>query len=82
MLAALDLAEPEPLWPMVIERLRLAAAGEGNAGRARAALVYALAQIGRRGGREDGARQARGARAAVSAGRRAARVRRARPDGA
>ena len=45
-LAALDLAEPEPLWPMVIERLRLAAAGEGNAGRARAALVYALARSG------------------------------------
>jgi tetratricopeptide (TPR) repeat protein len=45
-LAALDLAEPEPLWPMVIERLRLAAAGEGNVGRARAALVYALARSG------------------------------------
>jgi tetratricopeptide (TPR) repeat protein len=45
-LAALDLAEPEPLWPMVIERLRLAAAGEGDAGRARAALVYALARSG------------------------------------
>ncbi len=45
-LAALDLAEPEPLWPMVIERLRVAAAGEGDAGRARAALVYALARSG------------------------------------
>jgi tetratricopeptide (TPR) repeat protein len=30
----------------VTERLRLAAAGEGNAGRARAALVYALAKSG------------------------------------
>jgi tetratricopeptide (TPR) repeat protein len=46
VLAALDLAEPEPLWPMVIERLRLAATSEGNAGRARAALVYALARSG------------------------------------
>jgi tetratricopeptide (TPR) repeat protein len=46
VLAALDLAETEPLWKTVIERLRLAAAGEGNAGRARAALVYALAKSG------------------------------------
>ena len=46
VLAALDLAEPDPLWKTVIERLRLAAAGEGNAGRARAALVYALAKSG------------------------------------
>jgi len=46
VLAALDLAEPEPVWATVIERLRLAAAGEGNAGRARAALVYALARSG------------------------------------
>jgi tetratricopeptide (TPR) repeat protein len=46
VLAALDLAEAEPLWKTVVERLRLAAAGEGNAGRARAALVYALAKSG------------------------------------
>jgi tetratricopeptide (TPR) repeat protein len=46
VLAALDLAEPVPLWTTVIDRLRLAAAGEGNAGRARAALVYALAKSG------------------------------------
>jgi len=46
VLAALDLAEPEPLWTTVIERLRFAAAGEGSAGRARAALVYALARSG------------------------------------
>jgi predicted Zn finger-like uncharacterized protein len=46
VLAALDLAEPEPLWTTLIDRLRLAAAGEGNAGRARAALVYALARSG------------------------------------
>jgi tetratricopeptide (TPR) repeat protein len=46
VLAALDLAEPEPLWTTVVERLRLAAAGEGNAGRARAALTYALAKSG------------------------------------
>jgi predicted Zn finger-like uncharacterized protein len=46
VLAALDLAEPEPLWTTVIDRLRFAAAGEGNAGRARAALVYALEKSG------------------------------------
>jgi tetratricopeptide (TPR) repeat protein len=46
VLAALDLAEAEPLWTTVIDRLRLAAAGEGNSGRARAALVYALARSG------------------------------------
>jgi predicted Zn finger-like uncharacterized protein len=46
VLAALDLAEPEPLWTTVIDRLRLAAGGEGSAGRARAALVYALARSG------------------------------------
>jgi predicted Zn finger-like uncharacterized protein len=46
VLAALDLAETDPLWTTVIDRLRIAAAGEGNAGRARAALVYALAKSG------------------------------------
>ncbi len=46
VLAALDLSEADPLWTTVIDRLRLAAAGEGNAGRARAALVYALAKSG------------------------------------
>jgi predicted Zn finger-like uncharacterized protein len=46
VLAALDLAETDPLWTTVIDRLRLAAAGEGNAGRARSALVYALAKSG------------------------------------
>jgi|HubBroStandDraft_1064217.scaffolds.fasta_scaffold08727_2 predicted Zn finger-like uncharacterized protein len=52
VLAAIDLAEPEPLWATVIERLRLAVAGEVSAGRARAALIYALA----RSGDTDGAR--------------------------
>jgi tetratricopeptide (TPR) repeat protein len=46
VLAALDLAEPDPLWTTVIDRLRVAAGGEGNSGRARAALVYALAKSG------------------------------------
>jgi predicted Zn finger-like uncharacterized protein len=46
VLAAIDLAEPSPFWATVIERLRLAVAGEPNAGRARAALVYALAKSG------------------------------------
>src|SRR5260370_14806906 len=46
VLAALGLAEPEPLWATAIERLRMAAAGEGNVGRSRAPLVYALAYSG------------------------------------
>ena len=46
VLAAIDLSENDPPWGTVIERLRNAAAGEGNAGRARAALVYALARSG------------------------------------
>ena len=46
VLAALDLSEPEPPWTTVIERLRIAAAGETSAGRARAALIYALARSG------------------------------------
>jgi predicted Zn finger-like uncharacterized protein len=45
-LAALDLAEEKPSWPTVIERLRSAAASDGNLGRARAMLVYALATSG------------------------------------
>ncbi len=47
VLAALDLAEPTPLWPAVIDRLRTAAAAERNPGQARAALIYALARTGR-----------------------------------
>jgi predicted Zn finger-like uncharacterized protein len=46
VLAALDLAEPEPFWTTVIDRLRLAASGENGSARARAALVYALAKSG------------------------------------
>jgi predicted Zn finger-like uncharacterized protein len=46
VLAALDLAEPEPLWTTLIERLRLATSAEGTAGRAHAALIYALASSG------------------------------------
>jgi tetratricopeptide (TPR) repeat protein len=44
VLAALDLGEMAPLWNTVIDRLRIAAAAEGNLGRARAALVYSLAR--------------------------------------
>src|SRR5204863_1563622 len=40
VLAALDLAEVEPLWSTVLERLRVAAGVETGPGRARAALVY------------------------------------------
>jgi predicted Zn finger-like uncharacterized protein len=46
VLAALDLAEAEPFWMTVIDRLRRVAAAEGGAGRARAALVFALAKSG------------------------------------
>ncbi len=48
VLAMLDLAEATPpsQYTEILERLRLAAAGEGNLGRARAALVYALARSG------------------------------------
>ena len=46
VLAALDLAEESPNWPAVLDRLRTAAAGESNPGRARGALVYALARSG------------------------------------
>jgi tetratricopeptide (TPR) repeat protein len=44
--AALDLAEPSPAWPTVIDRLRAATGTEGALGRARAAFVYALASDG------------------------------------
>jgi len=46
VLAALDLAENEPLWSTVVERLRVAASAESGPGRGRAALVYALARSG------------------------------------
>jgi tetratricopeptide (TPR) repeat protein len=45
-LAALDLAEPEPLWTTVLERLRTACTGDASTARARAALVYALVRSG------------------------------------
>ncbi|MEP7049287.1 MAG: zinc-ribbon domain-containing protein [Pseudomonadota bacterium] len=47
VIAALDLAEPRPVWPSVIDRLRTAAAAERDPGRARAALIYSLASAGR-----------------------------------
>jgi tetratricopeptide (TPR) repeat protein len=47
VLAALDLADPAPVWPSVIDRLRTAASAERDPGRARAALIYALARAGR-----------------------------------
>jgi predicted Zn finger-like uncharacterized protein len=46
VLGMLDLAEIEPPWAIVVERLRTASNAEGMAGRARAALVYALARTG------------------------------------
>lgn len=47
VLAALDLAEPSPVWPSVIDRLRSAASAERDPGRGRAALIYALARANR-----------------------------------
>ena len=47
VLAALDLAEAAPVWPSVIDRLRTASAAERDPGRARAALIYALARANR-----------------------------------
>src|SRR5262249_8705814 len=46
VLAALDLAEPSPAWATVVDPPRTAAAAERGFGRARAALVYALASSG------------------------------------
>ena len=46
VLAALEMAQPAPPWPSIVDRLRFAAAGEWSSGRARAALVYALARSG------------------------------------
>lgn len=47
VLAALDLAETEPLlWSTLIERLKTASSVETGPGRGRAALVYALARSG------------------------------------
>jgi predicted Zn finger-like uncharacterized protein len=46
VLAGLDLAEDKPDWPTVHDRLRTAASGEQNLGRARSMLVYALTRSG------------------------------------
>ena len=46
VLALLDLAEPQPAYHSAAERLKTASHAEGPLGRARAALVYALAQAG------------------------------------
>ncbi|MFZ5890003.1 MAG: zinc-ribbon domain-containing protein [Myxococcota bacterium] len=47
VLAALDLSDPNPGWGSVIDRLRVAVSGERSAGRAHAALIYALARGGK-----------------------------------
>jgi tetratricopeptide (TPR) repeat protein len=44
VLAALDLAQPGAVPTSVVDRLHIAALGEGGLGRARALLVYALAR--------------------------------------
>ena len=46
VIAALDLAEPHPVWPSVIDRLRTAAAAERDPGRARAALIMRWPVLG------------------------------------
>ena len=48
VLAALDLSEPDPSWPSVIDRLVLASRAEKKLGRAHAMLVYALAKSGQK----------------------------------
>ncbi len=45
-LAMLDLVQPASPWATLVDRLRLAARAEAGAGRAGAALVYALAKSG------------------------------------
>lgn len=47
VLAALDLSDPNPGWGSVVDRLRVAVSGERSAGRAHAALIYALARGGK-----------------------------------
>jgi predicted Zn finger-like uncharacterized protein len=46
VLAALEMSEQSPNWATIVSRLRTAAAAERNLGRARSALIYALAQSG------------------------------------
>jgi predicted Zn finger-like uncharacterized protein len=46
VLAALDMSEQSPNWVAVVDRLKSAVAGEQGLGRARGALVYALASAG------------------------------------
>ncbi len=46
VLGALDLREASPPWQSVVDRLSKAAGDEGDLGRARALLVYALARSG------------------------------------
>lgn len=46
LFALLDLAEPAPTWPSVIERLSNSARGEQNLGHARTMLIYALVKSG------------------------------------
>jgi predicted Zn finger-like uncharacterized protein len=47
VLAALDLSDANPGWGSIIDRLRIAVSGERNAGRAHAALIYALVRAGK-----------------------------------
>jgi tetratricopeptide (TPR) repeat protein len=50
VLAALEMTQGTPAWPSIVDRLRVAAAGEWSSGRAHAALVYALVKAGDLGG--------------------------------
>ncbi|MCC6521102.1 MAG: zinc-ribbon domain-containing protein [Polyangiaceae bacterium] len=48
VLAALDLAEPEPNWTSVVDRLATASRAEKKLGHAQTMLVYALAMAGQK----------------------------------
>jgi predicted Zn finger-like uncharacterized protein len=53
VLAALDLADPEPAFAGIIDRLRIAASVEIDARRAQAALIYALGRDGQQASAEQ-----------------------------
>ncbi|HYO98504.1 MAG TPA: zinc-ribbon domain-containing protein [Polyangiaceae bacterium] len=47
VLSALDMAEQNPSWPSIVERLQNASSAETTPGRAHVALIYALSNAGR-----------------------------------
>ena len=75
VLAAFDLGEPEPLWQTIVRAPAGGGAGRGERGRARAALVYALARSGDSGGARVELEKLSKLHASASAGVRAEGVR-------